>query len=157
MSSDRTSVTLIFDQFVASVGPDVAVKEARKNCQLNVDLHVPQGWSFSIGSVDYRGYVSLDRGLVGTQKSLYYFQGDLTQVSADTVFEGPVSKDYVVRDSIPLNATVWSDCNKTLPLNINASVRIDNRKNSLGRGQLTTDSIDGKVKTVLSLQWKQCS
>jgi hypothetical protein len=156
LSSDRTSMTLIFDEFIASVGPGVAITESRKNCQLNINLRIPQGWSYTIGTMDYRGFANLARGHVGTQKSIYYFQGEIAQVSKDTVFRGPMSKDYLIRDTIPMNSVVWSECNKVVPLNINTQVRIDNSGNRATPGQLTTDSIDGKVKKIFGLQWKRC-
>jgi hypothetical protein len=58
-ANDRKSFTLIFDSFVASQGPGVPITQNRKNCMVNLNLHVPGGWQFSIASVDYRGYVNL--------------------------------------------------------------------------------------------------
>jgi hypothetical protein len=81
ISSDRTIVTLIFDSYVASVGPGVAATESRKNCQLNVDIKYPGGFQYSILSADYRGYAALQKGVSGTLKSTYYFSGQTAQVS----------------------------------------------------------------------------
>jgi hypothetical protein len=155
IASDRSSLTLIFDRFVASVGPGVPITEARKNCQINLNLHIPQGWAFSIATFDYRGYVQLAAGQRATQKAIYYFQGETTQASAEANFAGPVARDYLVRDTIPLNTVVWSDCGVVRPVNINAQVRIDNT-NPQASGQITTDSIDGKVRHILGLQWRRC-
>lgn len=73
-------MTLIYDAYVASIGPGVAVTEKRKNCQLNVDLYYPGGFQFSIFSADYRGYAALDKSVTGTQRSTYYFSGQTNQV-----------------------------------------------------------------------------
>lgn len=80
ISDDRQTMTLIFDSYVASIGKGVAVTENRKNCQLNIDLHYPGGFQYSIFSADYRGYAALDKGVTGTQKSTYYFSGQSAQV-----------------------------------------------------------------------------
>lgn len=80
ISGDRTVVTLIFDSYVASVGPGVAATESRKNCQLNVDIKYPGGFQYSVLSADYRGYAALGKGVSGTLKSTYYFSGQTTQV-----------------------------------------------------------------------------
>jgi len=154
-SDDRTSFTLLFDAFVASSGPGVAVTEGRKNCQLALNIHVPNGFSYSVATFDYRGYVQLPAGVSAEQKSTYYFQGEQLQASGATRFAGPVAKDYLSRDTIPLAAMVWSKCNKVVPININAQVRL------LGAGpgkqaQITTDSIDGKVQHILGLQFRKC-
>lgn len=61
-SPDRTTFTAIFDSFVASSGRGVPVTDQRKNCQVNLDLHYPQGWQYSIAEVDYRGFVALPAG-----------------------------------------------------------------------------------------------
>ena len=81
ISSDRTVVTLIFDSYIASIGPGIAVTEQRKNCQLNVDIKYPGGFQYSILSADYRGYSAIQKGVTGTLKSTYYFSGQTAQVS----------------------------------------------------------------------------
>lgn len=80
ISEDRTTMTLIFDSYVASIGPGIAVTENRKNCQLNIDLLYPTGFQYSVFSADYRGYAALDKGITGTIKSTYYFSGSTQQV-----------------------------------------------------------------------------
>ncbi|KAF3931039.1 hypothetical protein ABW20_dc0103947 [Dactylellina cionopaga] len=42
ISADRKTFTLIFDNYVAALGPGVSITESRKNCQLNIDIHYPQ-------------------------------------------------------------------------------------------------------------------
>lgn len=155
---ERTIFTLLFDEYIASVGPGVAATEMRKNCQINVNLHIPPGFSYSIVTADYRGYVQLERGLKATQKTIYYFQGETKQVSAGAEFLGPLAKDYLVRDAIPITETIWSDCKALRPLNANTQVRIEKLPQcpDSAKGQITTDSIDGKVSHVLSLLWKNC-
>lgn len=152
LSEDRTSLTLIFDEFVASVGPGVPVTEARKNCQISLDLFVPQGWQFSVADFEYRGYVQLPAGVTAAQQSLYYFPGEVQQGRGATAFVGPVAKDYLVRDPIALQS--WSPCGGVRPLNINTQIMIIG--SSTAPGQITMDSIDGKVRQILALQWRQC-
>jgi hypothetical protein len=64
-----------FDRFVASVGPSVEVAEKRKFCTLTVELDFPEGFSFSVADVDFRGFADLGAGIVGTQRASYYFAG----------------------------------------------------------------------------------
>jgi len=152
-SNDRKSFTLIFDEFVASSGPGVAATESRKNCQLNINMKLPNGFSYSVATFDYRGYVQLPKGATAEQKSIYYFQGETSQASAGTRFAGPISKDYLVSDAVPFGGMVWMPCGRIIPLNINAQVRL-----SAGaqQAQITTDSIDGKVRQILGLQFRKC-
>jgi hypothetical protein len=80
-SPDLTTLTMIFDSYVASLGPGIAVTESRKNCQLNLDVRYPAGFQYSIFSADYRGYAKLDADVTGVQKSIYYFSGQSEQAS----------------------------------------------------------------------------
>src|SRR4030095_16679172 len=107
---DRTGFTLQFDQFVASKGPGVSAADAVKTCQLDLNLNVPQGWQYSIGTIDYRGVVNLPKRMKATQQASYAFEGDLEIVSADTTFVGPIAKDYLIRDTLPFSTVVWSSC-----------------------------------------------
>jgi hypothetical protein len=73
---------LIYDSYVASIGPKVALAEQRKNCQLTLELEYPGGFQYSILSADYRGYANIEKGVTGTLKSTYYFAGKAPQVSS---------------------------------------------------------------------------
>jgi hypothetical protein len=154
-ASDRTTFTLLFDSFIAQVGPNLPATDARKNCQINVNLHVPMGWAYSVMQVDYRGYVSLDAGINAQMKSVFYWQGSVIQTSSVQRFAGPVSKDYTTRDTTSFESKIWSDCKQQVPFNINTQVSIDKAGNN-GRGQMTADALDGKVTYDLKLLWQRC-
>jgi hypothetical protein len=154
ISEDLTTFTLIFDEFIAETGAGKSIKDSRKNCQVNVDLRYPEGWSYSIVSVDYRGFVSIPAGTTATQTSNYYFSGEQQQSSYKSVFTGPYENNYLVSDKIATSAVVWSPCGKVIQGNVNAAVSIsgDRTKSAL----MTVDSIDGKVEQKFGIQWRQC-
>jgi hypothetical protein len=87
ISDDQTVVTLIYDTYVASIGPGIAVTEQRKNCQLTLELQYPGGFQYSILSADYRGYANIEKGVTGTLKSTYYFAGLAPQVCGSIYIE----------------------------------------------------------------------
>ncbi|RKO89748.1 hypothetical protein BDK51DRAFT_11514, partial [Blyttiomyces helicus] len=110
-NDDRTGFTLIFDQFVAFAGPDVPLQQDRQNCQLSVNIHIPAGWQFSVGTVDYRGFIQLDEGVRASQQSQYFFQGVLETATARSQWQGPQDGlNYAVQDSFPVATTVLSPC-----------------------------------------------
>lgn len=154
LSDDRTVFTLIFDSYVASMGPGLPSTESRKDCQLIVKLHAPQGWSYTIGDVTYRGFANLSAGTTGFQTSTYYFMGSATQRRVSTPITGPVAKDYTVGDRLRWSGLVWSSCTAEVPLEIHSAVSLVGRSDTAS--MLTTDSVDGKFKTVFTLQWKRC-
>ncbi len=155
VAQDLKAFTLLFDSYIAEVGPGVQLNQSRKNCQIAVDLHFPQGWSYSILDVDYRGYASLEAGVTGTQQSAYYFQGSAATATLRSNFRGPTQQDYQIRDSLGLAAVVWSPCGATRALNINTQVRLTS-SNRFARGLMTTDSIDGELTHVYGVRWRRC-
>jgi hypothetical protein len=154
LSQDLTTFTMIFDKFIAETGPGMTSTSARRNCQITVDLRYPEGWSYSIVSVDYRGYVSIPAGLTATQSATYYFSGNKEQSKSSTKFVGPFDGDYLNSDTIATSAVVWSKCGSVIPGNINAAVSISGDKKI--PGLITVDSVDGKVEQIYAIQWKKC-
>jgi len=155
ISADRQTFTLIFDSYVASIGPGAAITETRKNCQLNLDLQYPAGFQYSIFSTVFRGYVGLDKGVTATQSATYYFSGETAQSTTSTAFYGPVSKDYEIESDISLTSVVWSPCGAPISLNIDSAVLLRSGVTS-ATGQITDDSIDGKITFVVGVQWQKC-
>ncbi|KAJ3337115.1 hypothetical protein HDU91_001574 [Kappamyces sp. JEL0680] len=148
---------MIFDSFIASAGTGISVREQRKNCQVNVNLNYPSGYSYSIVQVDFRGYVQLAEGVTATQSANYYFSGQQTQASSSVTFKGLISQDYQTTGSIPISSINWSPCGQVLPGNINAQVALTGSPQALAVGsQITVDSLDGKVTQIYALQWKKC-
>lgn len=77
-------LTLLYDNYIASTGPGTTASDRRKNCQINLDIHYPNGWQYSLFSADYRGYAALDKGVTGEQVATYYFSGQQAQVWTTT-------------------------------------------------------------------------
>ncbi|KAJ3317058.1 hypothetical protein HDV06_002102 [Boothiomyces sp. JEL0866] len=163
LSTDATTFTMLMSQFVASSGPGTKITDSRKNCQINLNLHYPQGFSYSIASVQYRGYVQIPDGITATQQATYYISGQTQQISSSTVFNQPSDKDYEANDQISIASMVWSPCGAVLPGNINTQVRLSltnpgNPKVTLANtpAQITVDSVDGTVKQIYALAWRTC-
>jgi hypothetical protein len=154
ISEDLTTFTLIFDEFIAETGPGKTIGDSRKNCQVNVDLRYPPGWTYSIVYVDYRGFVSIPKGTTANQTSTYYFSGEQKQSSYKSVFNGPYENNYLVSDKIAIRERVWSPCRRVVQGNVNAAVSIsgDRTKSAL----MTVDSIDGKVEQKFHIEWLKC-
>jgi Domain of unknown function (DUF4360) len=66
IDATKTVLILLYDSYVAQIGPGTLTTDYRKNCQINLELQYPSGWQFSLSSVDYRGLVDLGSGVDGT-------------------------------------------------------------------------------------------
>src|SRR5215211_5992508 len=72
---DNTAFTVTYSEYTAQVGRGATPTDFRKNCQLSLRIHVPQGFTYAIASADYRGFASLQRGAYARQGANYYFMG----------------------------------------------------------------------------------
>ena len=154
ISEDARAFTVLFDAYTAEAGPGLALREGRKACVLNIDLHIPQGWQYSILTVDTRGFLNLERGTSAFQQNKYYFQGDLRSSTKRSDFYGPLVKDYTVRDLIGIESLVWSPCGVNRSLNVATSAGV--MANSGRRALATVDSIDGEFKLIYGINWRHC-
>jgi hypothetical protein len=157
LSEDRQAFTVIFDQFVAHTGPGVSITESRKNCQLNLTLHVPHGFTFGIASVDYRGFADIARGDKGMQKASYYFQGQAPTASTWRPFNGRYQGDWQLRDEVEWASIVWAPCGVERALNINSQLRVDKlTSSSSAQSMMTMDSEDGQLEQIYHVVWRTC-
>lgn len=154
-SDDYGNIRFMFDEFVAELGPGISRRENRKNCQINIDLDYPQGWSYAISEGNFRGYVSLDQGVRSTITTSYYFQGQRERASLRSVFRGEIDDDYEMSDRLGISALVWSPCGAGRSLNVNTQVRIYSRSRNAS-GLMTLDSIDGGSSHTYGIKWRRC-
>ncbi|KAK4642784.1 hypothetical protein QC761_400620 [Podospora bellae-mahoneyi] len=155
LSSDLTTITLLYANFVAQAGQGISASNYRKNCQLNVKIKYPQGYQFSVFKADYRGYAQIPAGDTGTCKATYYFSGDSKQITSTLTLKGPYDDNYLKTDTFGVESTVWSPCGLEGLLNINSEVRLS-PMDAVKPALLTVDSTDLKFVQKHYLQWQKC-
>ncbi|KAK0744737.1 hypothetical protein B0T21DRAFT_447871 [Apiosordaria backusii] len=155
LSSDLTTITLLYANFIAQAGQGISASNYRKNCQLNVKIKYPQGYQFSVFKADYRGYAQIPSGDTGTCKATYYFSGDSKQITSTLTIKGPYDDNYLKTDTFGVESTVWSPCGLEGLLNINSEVRLS-PMDAVKPALLTVDSTDLKFVQKHYLQWQKC-
>ncbi|KAG0644139.1 hypothetical protein HOY80DRAFT_177426 [Tuber brumale] len=156
-SSDYKTVTLAFDSYVASIGPGVPFVEKRKNCNINVKLHYPGGYQYTLYQTDYTGYADLEKGVTAKQQSQYWFAGFADQKAIlQSTWKGQYKNSFTFRDTLAHEAVVWSPCGASTTLNIDTQMTLDNSEEKKASGLITTDVIDHKVKTIYGVRWRKC-
>jgi hypothetical protein len=157
VASDKTAFTLIFSEFLAQFGPGVPLPESRKNCQVNLTIHLPTGFTFAIAAVDYRGFANLAKGSQGQQKAIFYFQGQSPQATTWRAFGGPFNNDWHLRDEVEVASLVFAPCGIDRSLNVNAQVQaIRGTAKSDSAGFMTMDSEDGSIQQIFHFAFKTC-
>jgi hypothetical protein len=155
VSPDNTAFTAIYSNYLAQAGPGVATTEGRKNCQLNVLVHVPQGFTFAITKVDYRGYGLLAAGSTASERANYYFQGMTQSTQVVHNFTTPLDDNWIASDEVPIASVVWHPCGELRNLNINTELRVA-KGTSTDVSYVTMDSTDGSINTTYHLAWQRC-
>jgi hypothetical protein len=155
--SDNTGFRVTYRDFLARAGGDANPVEFRKNCQLNVLVHVPQGFTFAIASADYRGRARLEAGATALQRTNYYFQGSPDNNYVDHSFAGPLSGVWHTTDETAVTELVYAPCGASRNINVNTELRV--AEGSLNANKVSSMSMrttDGNVDTIVHFAWKQC-
>jgi hypothetical protein len=148
LSPDNQVATSTFSDFLASSGAGISPADASRNCLLMLKINVPGGWSYSLESVDIRGFADLPSGVTATRKSVYVISGSPIHSTPTARFKGQISNDYNDADVSPEKPGEWSPCGGGQLLWIATQTEIG------GHGKdaavLSIDSIDTE------LQWRRC-
>ncbi|WP_033347499.1 DUF4360 domain-containing protein [Kitasatospora aureofaciens] len=158
VSPDNTAFTVTYSSYLAQVGVGSKPTDFRKNCQLDLRVHVPQGFTYAIASADYRGFAHLENGASGVERANYYFQGDSGTTYRSHRFDGPTDDNWQATDSVDVAALVWAPCGEERNFNINTELRVSAGTSDQAHTTsfMTMDSTDGSINTVYHLAWKQC-
>jgi hypothetical protein len=154
ISPDAKALSILFDQFVVEAGGGTGKTLERKNCNLAVPVHVPQGYSVSIFQIDYRGFNSLPYGSYSRFNVEYFFAGTAGP-GYEKQFNGRIEDEFMIRNSLVASAVVWSDCGQSVILRANTGMLV--RTNNLQQAAYSSvDSIDISSGLVFNLKWKRC-
>ena len=158
VSTDRKAFTVTYSEYMAQVGVGTKPTDFRRNCQLALDVHFPQGFTYAIAEADYRGYAHLERGATGTAAASYYFQGYSQTVRATHPFNGPLDDNWQTTDTVGVAALVYQRCGDQRNLNINTELRVNAGRSNPKKTTsfMSMDSTDGNISTVYQISWKRC-
>ncbi|WP_432139276.1 MULTISPECIES: DUF4360 domain-containing protein [unclassified Streptomyces] len=157
VSEDNTAFTVTYSDYLAQAGGNSSPTAFRRNCQLNLVVHVPQGFTYAIASADYRGFAALQQGASGTQRASYYFQGSSQTAFRSHVFNGPYNDNWQATDTTDWAQLVWAPCGVLRNFNINTELRVNAGTTAADKVSfMTMDSTDGDISTVYHMAWKEC-
>ncbi|MCZ7459582.1 DUF4360 domain-containing protein [Streptomyces sp. WMMC940] len=157
VSPDNTAFTVTYSDYLAQVGGGASPVDFRKNCQLNLIVHVPHGFTYAVASADYRGYASLQRGATAVQQASYYFQGSPDTAARSHPYSGPYDDNWQATDETEWGQLVWAPCGVKRNFNINTELRVKAGTSSPSKTSfMTMDSTDGEINTIYRLAWKEC-
>jgi hypothetical protein len=155
-ADDRTAFTITYSDYLAQAGQGSSPTDFRKNCQLNIRVSYPQGFTYGIAQADYRGFAHLEADATGTEKGTYYFQGMSQSASRTHSFSGPKNDNWQATDRAHVWEIVYAPCGQVRHLNINTELRVNAGSSSKVNSFMTMDSTDSSVSTKYQFSWKRC-
>jgi hypothetical protein len=155
LSPDSSALSILFDQYVVEAGRSAGRRIARKGCNVAIPVIVPQGFSVSIFSVDYRGFNSIPYGAQSRFNVEYFFAGSQGPRYTKT-FMGPVNDNYLLNNTLMASALIWSRCGEQVTLRSNSDMMVMSNSR-MEDAMSTVDSIDIEAGLVYHLQWKRCN
>ncbi|WP_406191496.1 MULTISPECIES: DUF4360 domain-containing protein [unclassified Streptomyces] len=156
-ASDNTAFTVTYSDYLAQAGAGSNPIDFRKNCQLGLKFHIPQGFTYAIARADYRGFAYLQRGAFAQERASYYFQGMPQTARITHQFNGPYADNWQASDVTSYADLVWAPCGEERNLNVNTELRVYTGTSGPDRlSFMSMDSTDGSVSTKYHLRWKEC-
>jgi hypothetical protein len=157
VSSDNTSFTVTYNNFVARTGGGASAIDQRKNCQINVLVHVPQGFTYAVAEADYSGFAHLAAGATALEQANYYFAGTAATARVPHTLTGPFDGQWQTKDATDVAALVYAPCAVDRNLNINAELRAGVGTSDKSYGSyIEMDTSHASVSTVYQFAWKEC-
>jgi hypothetical protein len=157
VSPDNTSFWVIYSDYLAQAGKGAGATDFRKNCQLNLQINTPQGFTYGIAEATYAGFGHLERGAVGHQWVNYYFQGQSATTTWKHSFNGPFDDNWSITHRTEFSEIVWAPCGEKRNLNVNSALRVDKGSADANTNSfMTMDYQRGEVRTLHHFSWKRC-
>jgi hypothetical protein len=157
IAPDNTAFTVTYSEYLAQAGAGSRPTDSRKNCQIALNVHVPQGFTYAIAKADYRGYASLATGAKGLEQASYYFQGQTETARKSHTFTGPSDTNWQASDETDVESLVYAPCGEERYFNINTELRVDAKSaDPRTTSYMAMDSTDGSINTLYHFAWKQC-
>ncbi|WP_394824584.1 DUF4360 domain-containing protein [Pendulispora albinea] len=158
VSPDKTTFSIAYDDFTAQAGGGSDPTDMRKNCQVNLHVHIPQGFTYAIARADYVGFARLAPGARALQRASYYFTGTSPTPHRDHTFAGPFHDDWHTTDITDVAALVYKPCGEDRNLNINAELRVNaGSSDPRATSFISMDASGGRIRTTYHFSWKKCT
>jgi hypothetical protein len=122
-TSDRT-FTIDYHTFLARAGGGSSPVDMRKNCQVNIRVSVPDGYTYGLARTTYEGYTHLQDGATALNRVTTYLQGTTPNATVDHAFTGPYSDSWQTYYRPDPSAIQWSPCGSPRNINVNGEVRV---------------------------------
>ena len=146
VSQDNTAFTVTYSEYLAQVGGGAPPTAFRKNCQLNLIVHVPAAASPTRSPAPTTAASPrCSRGASGTEKASYYFQGSPDTAVPNPHVRRPLRRQLAGHRRRPTGRN-WSGrpAESQRNFNINTELRVNAGTSAPSSDQLHDHGLDGR-------------
>jgi len=158
LADDGNSLIIRFLDFMARDVVSGDGLDRRKSCEVLVDLHAPDGFSFAVNQVRTYGFARLGAKSLAVQEVTLRFADDQPSqfLTFDERLQGPREGEFATSDLIADAALRWSPCGGSAPLSLGLITTLS------GNAQGTEAVIGvspqkGRYEHLLDFLWRPCA
>ena len=85
LSGDKSLINLSFAEYLAQKFDGAKPADVTKNCNVNIKVRFPPGFSLTVATTDVRGFAILDKSCQATVGGRFWWSGNQKDVSAPSV------------------------------------------------------------------------
>lgn len=144
-------------EYLARAGIGADPTDFRKNCQVNLQVDRPEGFTYAVATGSHRGFANLPAGATGLQRWSHYFQGSSTTRFEDNRFAGPFRDFWRTFDQVDQADLIFAPCDAERNLNVNTELRVAAGTSSPGTATfMAANSSDNRVDASYRFIWRRC-
>jgi len=157
-SPDGTTLSILFDNFSITSGQGPSGAPGRKFCNIQVPLHLPDGYTLGIYKVDYRGFSHLSSKQYSELFVDYALGAHNKSRNFHRKTKGPYDGDFLFTETIGAGLMKRVGCGEEAVLNVSAAIEL-NTSLQPGEAMTALDSVDGAPKggLIYYFDFKKCS
>ena len=160
LSPDQTSLSILFDKFIATAGREAGQPRARAKCKIRVPVRVPRRYQAQIVKVDYRGFNSLSEGtasritaVLGFDLNWFGWNIPISRTKKMKTFIGPLNDVFEISGS--LKTSPWTPCGRATTLVLDTELQAVSTNGEAA--SIGIDSIDSVTSPVtMTIKWRKC-
>jgi hypothetical protein len=158
ISPDNTSLLATHGEFSVQAGGDARPTDARRQCQMAIDIRPPAGYQYALRRADNEGFVDLADGAFAQLRTTSYFAGTSEQPTLSRRFDGPLTDNWQTSAEVPVAALVYSRCNmeESRLFNIKTSLLVQRGADPTVTSFFALTSGDGVANLLIGLAWRRC-
>lgn len=151
MSPDGSEVTIMFEDYY--VETDKGVVDSA-NCNIDIPVQVPAGWTVGLAGIDYRGMAVIPDGGEGEFSRQYFFAGTTGENQVTTFGPGTL-EFFSFEDEFPME--IRSRPNESVVMaKIHTQLRVKKDHPSIEENPMVAMyTADGSHEITLHLDWKK--